>query len=313
MGFKAFCKRVGVVVYKHRADIEFVAGLTLVGVGTGMLIKDANKISQAFWAHNHRMNEIEEFDKVDEEDPGAGWRDEKERKEFVRADIKYTVKDLAKTVGKDVTVIVAGEVLQGISHMSLNKQLANATILAANLSTAYANLKQRVIEDQGEDKLDEYLYGPVTGGPVAKKVVVDEKGNVTEETKLIYDTNKDVCLPPHCFFFDESSTKFSKSRGVNRDTVHNLQVWLDQRLGVEGFLFENDIRREFGIPIVECGWTSGIMAYDKDGNRNHLSFGLERIREGSPEQRFLDGDEYVCLIRLNVEDDILSKLHLFTH
>jgi len=158
MGFKAFCKKTGVVIYKHRADIEFIAGLGLVVTGTTMLIKDSEKIAKAFQDHSVRMKEIEDFDAVDAEDPGAGWRDEKERKAFVRADIKYTVKDLAKTVGKDVAVVAAGEVLQGISHMSLNKQLANATLLAANLSTAYANLKQRIVEDQGQEKLDEYLY-----------------------------------------------------------------------------------------------------------------------------------------------------------
>lgn len=308
MGFKAFCKRVGVVVYKHRADIEFVGGLCLVGVGTGLLIKDSEKIATAFQEHNTRMQEIEDFDRVNEEDPGAGWRDEKERKEFVRADVKYTVRDLTKTVGKDVSVIVVGEILQGISHVSLNKQLANATVLAANLSAAYANLKKKVVEDQGQEKLDEYLYGPQI-----KKVVVDEDGNVTETTELVKDTNKDIGLPPHCFFFDEASPKFSKSCGVNRDTVLNMLGWLDDRLVREDFLFENDIRREFGLPLVQCGWTSGIFAYDKDGNRNMLSFGLENARPGSPEQRFLDGQERSVLIKLNMEDDILSQLHLFSH
>ena len=90
-------------------------------------------------------------------------------------------------------------------------------------------------------------------------------------------------------------------------------MWLDQRLGIEGFLFENDIRREFQLPLVECGWTSGIMAYDKDGNRNHLSFGLENAKKDSADQRFLDGDEPTVLIKLNLEDDILSQLHLFKY
>lgn len=308
MGFKAFCKRTGVVIYKHRADIEFILGLGLVGTGTALLIKDAEKISTAFNEHSTRMNEIEDFDRVEQEDPGAGWRDEQERKDFVKNDIKLTVKDLAATVGKDTAFIVVGEVLQGISHVSLNKQLANATVLAANLSAAYANLKQKIVEDQGQEKLDEYLYGPQI-----KKVVVDEDGNVTETVEMVKDSNGLVDLPPHCFFFDEVSPKYSKSYGVNRDTVRNLQLWLDQRLGVEGFLFENDIRREFGVPLVECGWTSGIMAFDKEGNRNHISFGLDREKLDDAAQRFLDGSERTYLVKLNVEDDILSQLHLFKH
>lgn len=306
MTFKGLLKKTGAVIYKHRADIEFWTGAGLVTCGTVLLIKEAEKISDAFNEHSYRALVIDENDAAEKEEPGAGWRDEQERKDFVKNDIKETVSDLAKTVGKDCAFIVGGEILQGISHASLNKQLANASLLAANLSAAYANLKKRIVEDQGQEKLDEYLYGPQI-----KTVVVDEDGNVTEKVEMIHDSNAQAGLPPHCFFFDEGSELFSKSHGVNRDTVSNLLFWLDQRLEKEDFLFENDIRREFKLPLVKCGWTSGIFAYDKDGNRNHLSFGLEKPDAAA--QRFLDGEENVLLIKLNMEDDILSQLHIFKH
>lgn len=306
MGLKAFFKRAGVVIYKHRADIEFVAGLGLVTTGTVLLIKDSEKISQAIRDHRSRAELLEDIDNENEKEPGAGWVDNNERREYIKKDIKATVKDLGLTVGKDCAFIIGGEVLQGISHVSLNKQVANATLLAANLSAAYANLKNKIIEDQGEEKLNEYLYGPQI-----KTVVVDENGNVTETTKMVYDENAAAGLPPHCFFFDEGSKLFSKSHGVNRDTVENMGFWLNQRLEKEGFLFENDIRREFKVPIVECGWTSGIMAKNPDGSTNRLSFGLERPDAAA--RRFLDGDEDVLLIKMNLEDNILPKLHLFKH
>lgn len=308
MGFKALCKRTGAVIYKHRADLMFGVGLGCVTAGTILLIKDAEKISYAFDEHLYRAKAIEENDAAEAEEKGAGWRDEKERKQLVKEDFKLTVTDLAKTVGKDCAFIIGGEVLQGMAHVSLNKQLANATLLAANLSAAYANLKQRVVEDQGEEKLNEYLYGPQI-----KKVVVDENGNVTEVTEMIKDQNATVGLPPHCFFFDEGcSEKWNKGRGVNKETVEDLYFWLNQKLQVEGFLFENDIRREFGVNLVECGWTSGIFAKDKDGNVNTLSFGIDGTKSGA-DKRFLDGEEDSVLIRLNLEDDILSQLHLFKH
>lgn len=306
MAIKAFMKKTGAIIYKHRADIEFVGGLGLVTTGTILLIKDAEKISKAFNEHSYRAQTLEEFDAAEAEDPGAGWRDEKERKDFIKNDIKCTVKDLTKTVVKDTAFIVGGEVLQGVSHVSLNKQLANATLLAANLSAAYANLKKRIIEDQGEEKLNEYLYGPVI-----KKVVVDEEGNVTESIERVKDENENINLPPHCFFFDETSPLFSKSRGVNKDTVTNILFWLNQRLEKEGFLWENDIRRELKVELVECGWTSGIFAENPDGSKNTLSFGFEYHDDHI--QRFLDGYDPCCLIRLNVEDDIMSKMKLKKH
>lgn len=306
MKLKAFFKKAGVVIYKHRADIEFAVGLGLVGTGTYLLIKDSDKISSAIYEHNSRAQLIEDTDAEEAKEPGSGWRDEQERKQFVKDDIKSTIKDMTVTVGKDCAFVVTGEVLQFISHKSLKGQLANATLLAANLSTAYANLKKKIVEDQGQEKLDEYLYGPQV-----KKVVVDENGNVTETTELLIDNNAAAGLPPHCFFFDEESELFSKSRGINRDTVNNLLFWLNQRLEKEGFLFENDIRREFKKPLVKCGWTSGIFAYNPDGTRNYLSFGLENPTQAT--KNFLDGDEPVLLVKLNLEDDILSKMHIFSH
>lgn len=306
MGLKAFCKRTGAIIYKNRANIEFVTGLGLVTAGTVLLVKDSEKIAEAFNEHAYRAQTLEEFDAAEAEDPGAGWNNVKERKDFIKNDIKCTVKDLSKTVVKDCAFVVGGEILQGVSHVSLNKQLANATVLAANISAAYANLKNRIVEDQGEEKLNEYLYGPVV-----KKVVVDEEGNVTETVEMVKDENGNINLPPHCFFFDESSPKFSKSRGINKDTVSNILLWLNQRLQVEGFLWENDIRRELGVELVECGWTSGIFAENPDGSKNELSFGFEYHDEHI--QRFLDGYDPCCLIRLNVEDDIMSKMHLKKH
>lgn len=306
MKLKRFFKRTAHVIYNHRADIEFMAGLGFVITGTILLIKDSSKIAEAIDEHTYRARMIEEIDEEESNNPGEGWRDIAERKKFIKEDIIETSKDFCKTVVKDCAFIVGGEVLQGISHKSLKGQLANATILAANLSTAYANLKQKVVEDQGEEKLNEYLYGPVV-----KKVVVDEEGNVTETIEMVKDENENINLPPHCFFFDESNNKFSKSRGVNKDTLYNLQHWLDEKLWYEGFLFENDIRREVGAELVECGWTSGIFAEDENGNRNHLSFGFDSKDPAT--LAFIEGSNPSYLIKLNMEDDILSKLHLRKH
>lgn len=304
MKLKRFFKRTAHVIYNHRADIEFMAGLGFVITGTTLLIKDSSKIAKVIEDHSYRAQTIEEFDEADKEDPGSGWRDAKERKEFVKDDVKETSIGLLKTVVKDCAFIAVGEGIQFKSHKDLKSQLLDKTILAANLSTAYANLKQKVVEDQGQEKLDEYLYGPQI-----KKVVVDDEGNVTETIEMVKDENNN--LPPHCFFFDESNDKFSKSRGVNKDTLYNLQRWLDEKLWYEGFLFENDIRREVGAELVECGWTSGIFAEDENGNRNHISFGFESKDPAT--LAFIEGSNPSYLIKLNVEDDILSKLHLRKH
>jgi hypothetical protein len=111
--------------------------------------------------------------------------------------------------------------------------------------------------------------------------------------------------------FDETNPNWERDPASNRDFLENHERWLNEKLWAEGFLFENDIRRDLGFPIVKSGWTSGILATVQKGDftdRNWLSLGLNVNSPAA--QRFRDGLEPSIILQPNVEDNILDKLRI---
>lgn len=296
MKVKATIKTILAVAYKNRAKIETIAGMVLIGVGTGVIISKAREAAEVSYEVEGRFNDIHRIDAED------GWESKKERSKEVRSTLKYAAAGYAKTYGLAIGLELVGGTLIAISDITQAKELSATSALLATTSATLSAVKQRVIEDQGEEKWQEYLLGPQF-----TTVDVMPDGTVVQTTEPLNQTEG---FPPHCFFFDEVNCpdNWEKDPLMNRDFLENHLRWLNERLWVEGFLFENDIRRDIGAPIVKSGWTSGIFATDKDGNRNYLKFGLDAKNERA--QAFRDGREPSILIQLNVEDNILDQLKI---
>ena len=278
MNVKATLKTIGAVIYKNRATIETVAGMAAVAVGTGIIISKAKQAAEISY-------EIEEMlDDIHEKDATRSWEDKKDRSHARVSVVKYAVVNYSKTYALGVGFVVVGEVLQGLGYATRSQQLTTATALAASYAATLNAVKDRVIEDQGEEKWQEYLLGPQI-----VKAEVKPDGTVTQITETIPDHNKDLGLPPHCIMFDEANPNWEKDPLANRDYLEDQQRWLTKRLQVEGFLWENDIRRSIGAPLVKCGWTSGILAENPDGGPNVVDLGLGTKNPAA--QRFRDGVE----------------------
>lgn len=297
MNVKATLKTIGAVIYKNRATIETVAGMAAVAVGTGIIISKAKQAAEISY-------EIEEMlDDIHEKDATRSWEDKKDRSRARKAVLKFAVVNYSKAYGVGGGLVVFGEVLQGVGFGTKCGELQIATASLSALSATFAQYRQRVIDDQGEEKDQEYLLGPQI-----VKAEVKPDGTVTQITETIPDHNKDLGLPPHCIMFDEANPNWEKDPLVNRDYLEQQQIWLNERLNREGFLWENDIRRAIGAELVKCGWTSGILAENPDGGPNKLYFGLDAKNPAA--QRFRDGVEPSIILQLNVEDNITDKLKL---
>ena len=297
MGFKATAKTLLALAYKNRAKIETIAGMSLVVIGTGVVISKARKATEL-------ANELEDMNRdIRRKDATDEWTDKKERSVAVRGTLKHAAVGYTKTYWFGLTCVAGGLTLIGISDITMSKEITTAWGVASAYAMTLNKVKDNVISDQGEEKWQEYLLGPQYS-----KVDVLPDGTVVQTTKPLENPNASVGFPPHCLFFDESNPNWEKDPYINRDFLENHLRWLNERLWIEGFLFENDIRRDIGAPLVKSGWTSGIFAQDKVGNRNYLSFGLDAKNEAA--QRFRDGIEPSFFIQLNVEDNILDQLKL---
>ena len=300
MNIKATLKRIGAVLYKNRSNIEFVGGLLMEAGGTALIISKAKKAAEITQNCSWRLDDMRIADEQN------AWESPEERKTEKRDIFKYAVVEYTKCYGIGVGLVLGGMALTVVSKVTDNNEISEAYALAATTAAAFSQYRSRVIEDQGEEKDQLYLLGPQT-----VSVEVDKDGNVIQKTEPVADKNGAVNLPPHCMIFDETNPNWERDPASNRDFLENHERWLNEKLWAEGFLFENDIRRDLGFPIVKSGWTSGILATVQKGDftdRNWLSLGLNVNSPAA--QRFRDGLEPSIILQPNVEDNILDKLRI---
>lgn len=297
MNIKATLKNLGGVIYRNRSNIEFVGGLLLEIGGTALIVSRAKKAAEISQHCSWRLDDMRIADEQD------AWESVEERKTERRDIWKYAVTEYTKCYGLAFGMVAGGMALTVVSKVTDSNTISDAYALAASTAAVFSQYRQRVIEDQGAEKDQLYLFGPQ-----AVTVEVDKDGNVIQKTEPIEDSNGKVNLPPHCMIFDETNPNWEKDPIANKDYLENHQRWLNQRLQAEGFLWENDIRRDLGFPLVKCGWTSGIFATDADGNTNYLDIGLGAMNPAA--QRFRDGVEPSIILQPNLENNITDQLRL---
>lgn len=253
---------------KNNDKIEFVAGVALVAVGTGVLIHDAEKISDAKAEVQSKINYIHDIDESEE-----GWAEEETTRGKAVADVaKTAVVEYTKAAWKGVGLIAAGEVLQGVSHATVTQKLTSVSASLAAVSTSFANYRKNVVEDQGEEKDYEYLVGPTM-----KSVELKKDGTVVETTTPIHtDTTK--CYIPHSFFFDESNINWQDSDEANREFLRRVETFVNQKLSVRQFMSENEIRDMIGAPRTKAGQAAGVRYQNMDGTLNQI-----RLKQVNPE------------------------------
>lgn len=276
-------------LYNHRADIEFVVGTGCVIAGTGMVMSKAEEAVKVKHEMDTKIKVIELKDETD------SWADGERTKACVDM-AKSTVVGYGKCYGPGLAVEAVGITLQSVSHASLKTQVGTLAASLASEAAAFMQYRDRVREELGDQKDEEFLVG---------KPVVEVK--VDETTGEQFTTTDIPFAPAHTFLFDETNPNWEKDGTLNRDFLENHLRWLNDRLWKEGVLFENDIRRDVGAPIDPEAMDWGITAVDDEGNRNYISFGLEKNTERA--QAFRDGSEKSFWVTLNMEPGVNRKLY----
>lgn len=277
-------------IAKNNDKIEFVAGVICVGVGTVSLIKSSEKIAEV----KQDISERNEFIKtVDKEE--NGWEEAgQKRRDYIAETFKEAVVGYTKAAGPGVVLIVGGEVLQGISHVTLSHKFSAVSASLAGVSAKFADYRKAVVADQGEDKDYEYMVGPSM-----KTVEVKKDGTVIEKTTPINNDNNRVYIP-HSFFFDETNINYEPNATANRDFLETRLAYVNQALSVKRFMTENDIRKYFDAPLTIAGQAAGVRYENPDGTTNQISIGIERNNEAA--QRFRDGLEPSFLVIIQYSD-----------
>ena len=191
-------------VKSHASEIEAVAGGLCVVGGTVLLIKNAEAIADV----NAEVKTDKQFKKEVEE--SGSWEEQGETKtHYILRTTKNHACGYIQTTWKGVALTGAGLGLMALSNVTIHKQLEAVSASLAATTLSYNQYRQRVIEDQGEEKDYEYF----TGG-VMKTVEMKPDGTVIETTTPINTDNQ--VFVPHSFFFDSRNRNWSKNAAHNK-------------------------------------------------------------------------------------------------
>lgn len=292
MKAKWLMKQIGATIWNNRSNIEFVAGNVMVAVGTGMII---SKAEEAVKVKNDMQDAIKKIELKDEHDD---WDSNAERNKACIKMATDTGIGYAKVYGPGLGVEIGGMILIGMSKATDRREIAVVSAALASKAAEFANYRKNVREELGDQKDEEFLLGKPE-----KIVTTDmETGETKEETK------KPDKLPDHSFFMDETNPNYDSRGFSNLEFLEDHERWLNERLWQEGYLTENEIRKDVQAPADPRAEGYGITAVDENGNRNYISFGIQRDTERA--KAFREGTEKSFLVILsNMEPNVMKKLY----
>ena len=236
-----------------------------------------------------------------------------ERKELVKQG-GALAKDLVKTYWIPALLGVGSAGLIWGGRTMLRRELSAVTSAYALLMESYKQYRQRVIDDVGIEKDQEYMHG------IKMVDAVDEKtGEVTR--RAIVDKSKSIS--PYSVWwcegeFDDETGEWLWRNGMWRDnalmnesTLKCVQNAANDQLRANGFIFLNQVREMLGLPPTRegqiVGWTlcggDGFIDFGVFPSKQHP---LEKI---APVNRlFLDNKTCNALLDFNVDGPILGAL-----
>lgn len=184
--------------------------------------------------------------------------------------------DLVKLYGPAVTLGGASIFAILAGQNILRKR--NVALLAAykTVETAYANYRQRVVQEYGADKDRMFANG------LYEEKVIDDKGKT--KTVIKAETKQ---VAPYSRVFDETNPNWSGRYDWNLLFLQNVQNYANDLLHARGHVFLNEVYNHLGFEHSKEGAVVGWLS-DGDGD-NFVDFGLKEWAEVLIAERDFDG------------------------
>lgn len=242
-----------------------------------------------------------------EEHPEQPQMLEEDRKQYLVKRTGVLAKDIFKIYWLPVTLGLSSVGLVWGGRTILRKELSALAAAYATLSESYNRYRQRVIEEFGADKDQEFQYGykmvdavDAETGEVTKRPMIDKEANLSE----------------YGFWFDEGdwdkdsqtwtwkNYKFDRSKLTNRMRVITAQNNFTHDLNTIGYVTLEDVALYFGVdPATAHKWHDYGWVW-QEGRRNVIELGvLEGPYQLEVNKAFTDDrmSQNICLINPNVD------------
>lgn len=273
---------------QHAPALLTAAGVTGVVASGVLLVKQTLTVQPIIETHQKELVSI----KSTELTPAFGENDRNRLVARRYADVSVR---LAKHYAPAVTIGLVGLTCLLASHGILRKQ--NVALAAAYKAVEqnFMAYRERVAERFGEEEERNVYLG--------LREIEQENPETGEIEKVtVVDPN---AASPYAKFFDEFSTKWSKTAEYNLIFLRNQQAYWNQYLQSRGYVFLNDVYEALGIPRTQAGNIVGWVR--NGGGDNEIDFGIYDFH--SPEARaFVNGHERSIRLDFNVDGPILDLI-----
>lgn len=213
---------------------------------------------------------------------------------------------MAKTTGQVVRLYLlpfgVGALSIGLltgSHVVLTRRNMAVTAAYAALEKGFREYRDRVRQELGEEKEQEFRYGYIE-----REVAVDGENGVEVKVIKTFDPNG---ISPYAKIFDQLCSPWESNAQSNRVFLQCQQNYFNDRLHARGFVFLNEVYRALGIEETRAGQVMGWSI--GEGNDNFVSFGLFNRNDDWKVRDFVNGREKSILLDFNIDRlPIISRL-----
>lgn len=229
--------------------------------------------------------------------------DEKLRKKELRDIYIRTIKETTKLYAPVVGTGVLSYVCLIESHHILKSRNVALMTAYSGLETAYNAYRNRVIEEFGEDKDQDYRFG--VSKKEEKTIETAKNGKEKEVVKEVHfvDVTKKASQYARCF--DETNENFNGDPAINLLFLRHVQDMMNDKLIMKGHLFLNEVYEMLGFDDTQAGSVVGwVMKPDKE---NFVDIGIYNLADPT-KRMFLNGDLNAVWLDFNVDGVIYNLI-----
>lgn len=284
--------RQGLILSKHSPKIMFVAGVIGVGATVVLACRATLKVDEVLEEHEKTKLNIDTV-------VGKGldhYTDQDRKKDLVLLYTK-TFGKLTRLYGPSVITGVASIALLTGAHLILTRRNVALTAAYAAIEKGFREYRQRVTDELGPDKEQEFRHGLVD-----KEIEVD---GVKQTVKVAGKRG----MSPYARCWDELSTSWtSDEQGgalYNPIFLRTQQAYMNDLLRSRGHVLLNDVFDALGLSRTKegavVGWVYG------SGGDDYIDFGVFEGDEYTAMQ-FVRGRESGVWLDFNVDGIVYDKI-----
>lgn len=222
--------------------------------------------------------------------------------QYSSADHKKAMFGIYLTTAGDISKLYAPSIILGVAsigcivggHGVMQKRNVAAIAAYKGLEESFNKYRKRVIEEFGEEKDQEIVYG-----------ITKEKETDAEGVERIINIIDPEHLSPEMKIFAPNNRNWEPSPDYNLNFLKAQENMANQRLRAHGFIILNDILDALGFDKTQAGAITG-WTMDGEGD-GYIDFGIHDAQSDNSRIFGTDYDDAVFL-NFNVDGIILGRL-----